>query len=52
MKSLSSYIQEKLVINSLQEKLVINSLQEKLVIKKGNHYNYFPKNKGRIKSNN
>ena len=33
MKSLTHYI---------QEKLVINSLQEKLVIKKSNQYKYFP----------
>ena len=36
MKSLTHYI---------QEKLVINSLQEKLVIKKSNQYKYFPQSK-------
>ena len=41
MKSLTHYI---------QEKLVINSLQEKLVIKKGNHYNYFPETKEELKA--
>ena len=40
MKSLSRYI---------QEKLVINSLQEKLVIKKTNQYKYFPKTKKELK---
>ena len=40
MKSLISYI---------QEKLVINSLQEKLVIKKSNQYKYFPKTKKELK---
>ena len=37
MKSLTHYIQEKLVISSLQEKLVIK--------KKNNKYKYFPKAK-------
>ena len=42
MKSLSSYI---------QEKLVINSLQEKLVIKKSNqYYNYFPETREELKA--
>ena len=51
MKSLTHYIQEKLVINSLQEKLVINSLQEKLVIKKKKtrDYKYFPKTKEELR---
>ena len=37
MKSLTHYIQEKLIINSLQEKLVIK--------KKSNRYKYFPQTK-------
>ena len=41
MKSLTRFI---------QEKLIINSLQEKLVIKKGNHYNYFPETKEELKA--
>ena len=41
MKSLTHYI---------QEKLVINSLQEKLVIKKSNkYYNYFPETREELK---
>ena len=41
MKSLTYYI---------QEKLIINSLQEKLVIKKSNQYKYFPQSKEELKS--
>ena len=41
MKSLTHYI---------QEKLIINSLQEKLVIKKSNQYKYFPQSKEELKS--
>ena len=41
MKSLSRYI---------QEKLIINSLQEKLVIKKSNHYKYFPQSKEELRA--
>ena len=41
MKSLTHYI---------QEKLIINSLQEKLVIKRSNKYKYFPKTKDELKA--
>ena len=41
MKSLTHYI---------QEKLVINSLQEKLVIKKTNQYKYFPQSKEELRA--
>ena len=41
MKSLTHYI---------QEKLIINSLQEKIVIKKSNSYKYFPKTKKELKA--
>ena len=40
MKSLTRFI---------QEKLIINSLQEKLVIKKSNQYKYFPQTKEELK---
>ena len=42
MKSLSSYIQEKLIINSLQEKLVIKK-------NKATNYKYFPQSKEELK---
>ena len=47
MKSLKTYIQEKLVINSLQEKLVI----KKSIIKKNktSNYKYFPESKEELK---
>ena len=47
MKSLTHYIQEKLVINSLQEKLVI----KKSIIKKNKtaNYKYFPESKDELK---